>query len=86
MSLEEENKEYLEIPVVLRLKKNVVEVARIFAKCYHGPCNEDFDKFISQQITNIIFVLATAPPTPPEFPDSLKQHIQNILKEDGSKT
>ena len=87
-SFVDDKKEYEEIQVTLRLKKNVVEVARIFAKCYYhdGPSKDDFDKFIGEQVTNIVFVLAAAPPTLPEFPDSLKQHIQNILKEDGSKT
>ena len=85
MNLREED-ERKEIPVTLRLKKNVAEVAEIFAKCYNGNRNGDFDEFISEQITNIIFVLAAAPPTPPEFPDSLKQHIRNILREGKEET
>jgi hypothetical protein len=68
-----DNKEdFIEVPVTLKLKKNVAEVARIFAKSYHGPRKEDFNKFINEEVTKIIFSLALSPPPqPPEFPDSL---------------
>ena len=70
---------FVEIPVTLKLKKNVAEVARILAKCYDGPSKEDFDNFISGEVSKIIFSLAENPPEPPCFPDSLKQHLKDLL-------
>jgi hypothetical protein len=83
ISINEE--EYEEIPVTLKLKKNVAEVAMILAKSYHGPRKEDFNKFINEEVTKVIFSLALSPPQPPEFPDSLKQHIHKLLEEDDSR-
>jgi hypothetical protein len=72
--------EYQEILVTLKLDKNVVEVARILAICYGtGDRKKDFDNFISGEVTKIIQSLAADPPGPPEFPDSFKKYIQDLL-------
>jgi len=46
---------------------------------YDGPSKEDFDNFISGEVSKIIFSLAENPPEPPCFPDSLKQHLKKDL-------
>ena len=72
------NNNILEIPVTLRLKKNIAEIARILAICYDGPSKEDFDNFISGEVTQIVVSLAEINPQE-DFPDSLKQYVQNLL-------
>jgi hypothetical protein len=71
--------EYQEIPVTLKLDKNIAEVARILAICYETGDRKDFDNFIRREVTKIVQSLAADPPGLPEFPDSFRQYIQNLL-------
>ena len=82
---------FVEIPVTLKLRYNVAEVARMLAICYYQDVNHEidgdavgslrqvFDNFISGEVTKIIYSLAENPPEPPYFPDSFKQHLKDIL-------
>ena len=75
------------IPITLKLKKNVAQVGRLIAKHY----DEDFDKFISEEVSKIIYTLSESSSTiltPPSISDELKQHIQKLLSsssKDGEK-
>ena len=72
-----DQQEMEQIPITLRLNKNVAQVGRLIAKHYDD--NEDFDKFISGEVSKIIYALSTIP----EFPDELKQQIQKLLEEEN---
>ena len=66
-----------QIPITLRLNKNVAQVGRLMAK----HCDEDFDKFISEEITKVIFALAESASTklePPLMSNELKQEVQKL--------
>jgi hypothetical protein len=66
-----------QIPITLRLNKNVAQVGRLMAK----HCDEDFDKFISEEVTKIIFALAESASTklePPLMSNELKQEVQKL--------
>ena len=88
----DDDKSYEEISVVLRLKKNIVQILRIFANVYgerrRGSTEEEkrIDNFLSEEVTKIVETLASdsSGPAQEPFPDSLKQHVQNLLNE-GSK-
>jgi hypothetical protein len=72
------NNNFEEIQVNLKLNKNIAQVGRLIAK--HN--DEDFDKFISEEVSKIIFALAESSSTiltPPPISDELKQHIQKLL-------
>jgi len=71
-NVNDNNNNFEEIQVNLKLNKNIAQVGRLIAKYYD---NEDFDKFISEEVSKIIMALSTMP----EFPDELKQHIQKKL-------
>ena len=66
----------VEIPVTLKLKKNVAEIARILAICYDGPSKEGFDNFISGEVTQIVVSLAENLPEPPHFPYSFNNFLR----------
>ena len=40
---------------------------------------EDFDNFISEQVTKIVVGLAENIQEPPYFPDSFKQYVKGLL-------
>ena len=66
-----------QIPITLRLNKNVAQVGRLMAK----HCDEDFDKFISEEVTKVIFALAESASTklePPLMSNELKQEVQKL--------
>ena len=86
----DDDKSYEEIPVVLRLKKNIVQILRIFANTYDGDerrrgSTEEkrIDNFLSEEVTKIVETLASDSSGPAQEPflDSLKQHVQNLLNE-----
>ena len=77
--------EYEEIQVKIRLKKNVLEVAKILSICYSNygdKSNEMFDNFCSNQIDSVVHALAEAPIEPPTFPESLKELLRRKINED----
>jgi hypothetical protein len=68
------------IPITLRLNKNVAQVGRLIAKHY----DEDFDKFVSEEVSKIIYMLSESSSsilTLPSMSDELKQHIHKLLLE-----
>jgi hypothetical protein len=82
---DDKNDDIEKIDVTLRLKKDVAQVGRLIAK--HN--NEDFDKFISEEVSKIIYTLSESSSTiltPPPISDELKQHIHKLLlEEEGEK-
>ena len=74
---DKDDKSYEEISVTLKLKKNIAQVGRLIAKRYDD--NEDFDQFVSEEVSKMILALSTMP----EFPDELKQQIQKLLEEEN---
>jgi hypothetical protein len=71
---------YLEVPLS---NKNIAEVARILAICYNEyntVKDEILSKFTSEQVTKIKS-LAADPPSPPIFPESLKQLLKTNVNE-----
>ena len=44
-----------------------------------GSRKEDFDNFISEEVTKIVVALAENPQEPPYFPDSFKQYVKGLL-------
>jgi hypothetical protein len=79
---EEEN-----VYVFLKLNKNIVQLLRIFANTYgevgdsNTEENKRIDNFLSKEVTKIIQALASdsSGPAQEPFPDSLKQHVKNLL-------
>ena len=72
-----DQQEVEQIPIILRLNKNVAQVGRLMAK----HCDEDFDKFISEEVTKVIFALAESASTklePPLMSNELKQEVQKL--------
>jgi hypothetical protein len=72
-----DQQEVEQIPITLRLNKNVAQVGRLMAK----HCDEDFDKFISEEVTKVIFALAESASTklePPLMSNELKQEVQKL--------
>ena len=87
---DDDDKSYEEISVGLRLKKNIVQILRIFANTYgKGESTEEkrIDNFLSEEVTKIIEALASdsSGPAQEPFPDSLKQHVQNLLNDSNKK-
>jgi hypothetical protein len=72
---------YEEIPVTLRLNKNVAQVGKLIAKHYE----EDFDTFVSEEIKRIIFAIAESSRMVlgSSISDELKQQIQSLLKDEN---
>jgi hypothetical protein len=72
------------IPITLRLKKTFVYVLRLLAKHYDEG---DIDKFISEEVSKIIYALAEGSSTilGLSISDELEQHIQSLLKEEQKK-
>ena len=60
---------------------------RIFANTYYGEGGsieeKRIDNFLSEEVTKIVETLASdsSGPAQEPFPDSLKQHVQNLLNE-----
>jgi hypothetical protein len=80
----DDDKSYEGISVVLRLKKNIVQILRIFANTYgeDGSTEEKrIDNFLSEEVTKIVETLASdsSGPVQKPFPDSLKKHVKNLL-------
>ena len=82
-SLAEDDDDVENISVTLRLKKTFAYVQRLLAKHY----DEDFDKFISEEVSKIICALAEESSTilGPSILDGLEQHIQSLLKDEQKK-
>jgi hypothetical protein len=81
--------EYVEIPIVLRLKKNIAELLRILSICYSEYptlTGEIKNKFVSREISKIVIALVEAPPFPEELPENFKQMLRNILNESATNT
>jgi hypothetical protein len=79
-----DDKSYEEISVVLKLKKNIVQILSIFANAYGNGGSTDekrIDNFLSEEVTKIVETLASdsSGPAQEPFPNSLKQHIQKLL-------
>ena len=78
------NNNFEEIQVNLKLNKNIAQVGRLIAKYY----DEDFDKFISEEVSKIIYTLAESSSTmltPPLISDELKQNIHKLLEGEKEK-
>ena len=75
--------DYEDISVTLRLKKNFAYVLRLLAKHYE---NGDIDKFTSDEVSKIICALAESSSSStilgPSISDELEQHIQSLLKDE----
>jgi hypothetical protein len=80
----EEEKVY----VLLKLNKNIAQLLRIFANTYGADKgigssteNKRIDNFLSKEVTKIVQALASdsSGPAQDPFPDSLKQHVKNLL-------
>ena len=74
-NVNDNNNNVEEIQVNLKLNKNIAQVGRLIAKYYD---NEDFDKFISDEVSKIIFSISESSSTiltPPPISDELKQQI-----------
>ena len=54
-----DQQEMEQIPITLRLNKNVAQGGRLIAKHYDD--NEDFDQFVSEEVSKIILSLSTMP-------------------------
>ena len=68
-----------QIPITLRLKKDVAQVDRLIAKHYD---NEDFNTFVSEEVSKIIFSIAESSSTilePPQMSNELKRKVQKLL-------
>jgi hypothetical protein len=81
---DDKNDDIQKIDVNLRLKKNVAQVGRLIAK--HN--DEDFDKFISEEVSKIIYTLSESSSTiltPPPISDELKQQIHKLLEGEKEK-
>ena len=79
--------EYVDIPVVLHLKKNISELLRILSICYseYPTLNSELlNKFCSSEITKIVTALVEAPPYPEDWPENFKRSLKNILNEDNT--
>jgi hypothetical protein len=66
---------------VIYPKSSFTSVGRLIAKYYD---NEDFDKFISEEVSKIIFSISESSSTiltPPPITDELKRHIHKLLLE-----
>ena len=72
--------------VLLKLNKNIAQLLRIFANTHADKGigsteNKRIDNFLTEEVTKIIQALASdsSGPAQEPFPDSLKQHVQNLL-------
>ena len=79
------NNEEEKIYVLLKLNKNIAQLLRIFANTHGEGGTEEkrIDNFLSEEVTKIVEALASDSLGPAQelFPDSLKQHVQNLYKE-----
>ena len=81
------NNEEEKIYVLLKLNKNIAQLLRIFANTHadkgigSSTENKRIDNFLSKEVTKIIEALASdsSGPAQEPFPDSLKQHVKNLL-------
>ena len=80
-NVNDNNNNFERIQVNLKLNKNIAQVGRLIAKYYES---EDFDKFISEEVSKIIFSISESSSTiliPPPISDELKQQIHKLLLE-----
>jgi hypothetical protein len=69
--IEYQEEEYQEIPVVLRLKKNIAIVGRLIAEYkYSGS----FDKFASEEIRQAILAIG------PDYPKPIKGYANRLVE------
>jgi hypothetical protein len=82
------NNEEEKVYVLLKLNKNVAQLLRIFANTYGEGSTEKkrIDNFLSEEVTKIIETLASDSSGPAQelFPDTLKQHVKNLLLDKAS--
>ena len=77
--------EYVEIPVVLKLKKNIAQVGKLIAE-YHYKGS--FDAFVSEEVRQAIIATLGPPPTPPgpreeDYPSlsaNTREYINKLLQ------
>ena len=84
MSIEDSNLE--EITVTLKLKSNILEVAKILSICYsfYGDKSEDMlQNFFNEPLEAVICSLASAPIEPPTFPESLKDLLRRKVNQES---
>ena len=75
----------IEVPVTLKLGKNIAELAKILAICYSDyPTHnsEMLDKFLALEISKIIRSLAADPPSSEQWPHSFKQYLKDLVNID----
>jgi hypothetical protein len=60
-----------EIPIVLRLKKNIAIVGRLIAEYKH---NGSFDKFASEEIRQAILAIA------PDYPIQVREYANRLVE------
>lgn len=78
-----------EIPITLRLDKNIAELLRILSIVYNEypiPSSEILNKFCTKEITKIVIALVKAPPNPEDLPENFKQMLKNMLNESTADT
>lgn len=83
------NEEYIEIPVVLRLKKNIAEAAKILSICYSDyptTSNEILNFFISREFSKIVETLVQDPPGSQEWPENFKNYLKRLLNDSATTT
>ncbi|HJT83418.1 MAG TPA: hypothetical protein VJ697_02955 [Nitrososphaeraceae archaeon] len=76
--------EYVEIPVVLRVKRKYSELLRILSIVYNEyptPSNEMLDSFISREMVKVVHALVEAPPNPEDLPENFTKALRNMLND-----
>lgn len=69
--VDDEKEEYQEIPVVLKLKKNIAIVGRLIAEYrYKGS----FDRFASEEVRQAILAIG------PDYPEPIKEYANKIVE------
>lgn len=86
MSIDNNPGEYVDIPVVLKLKQNTAEVLHILAICYSNydtaaEKNDLLNQFLSREVTKLVQTLGEDPPEPPTFPQSLRDLLRAKVNE-----
>jgi hypothetical protein len=78
--------DYVQLEVNLKLRKNIAEALRILSICYSKyPTLQDelLSKFLSREVTKIVHVLSEAPPGSQEWPENFKAYLKSLVsKED----
>ena len=65
--------DYEEIPVVLRLKKNIAVVGSLIAEYKY---NGSFDKFASEEIRQAILSIG------PDYPEPVKEYANRLVEKE----